>query len=225
MVKAATTKSKTPAVMRAFMDDPELNQQAITLQAGEFLFTPGQPAKHPFLIQSGLIRLGEPVEAKRRMPRTIAWLGPGKIVAWNGLVRGDAPRLWARAERETRLIPLPVRMLARRIARHPRIALEIIAQLANQLLMAQLETGELIRLETPQRLSRALCRLALNPGLTQVEGQRAVIRLTHADLASRTGISRETVSLILSRWRRQGVVKTGRGRLVVELNRLEEVAG
>jgi len=212
----------TPA-LNALLHDPQLAGTALHLGAGKLLFSPDRPPKRVYLIASGLIRLMEPPNGGQRLGRTLAWVGPGQIVGWQALASGSPDRLCARAERDSRLIPLPTRWLARRISRFPRLGLEMIAQLTSQLRATRIEAGELIQLEAPQRLARALCRLVKHPALAQPNGRWAVIRLTHADLASRTGISRETVSLILSRWRRMGVVRTSRGRLAVLLDRLSDL--
>jgi len=206
-------------------EERELASAALRLAAGEYLFSPDRPARTVYLVTSGLLRLIEPAGSGTRLARTLGWAGPGELVGWSSLTGGPPDRVRARAERETRVLPLPIRWLARRMARQPRLALEIIARLARDLRAARTETGEMIRLETPQRLARALGRLAGHPALAQRDGRWTIIRLTHADLASRTGISRETVSLILSRWRRMGVVKTGRGRLALDAERLAALAG
>lgn len=195
---------------------------AIRVGAGQFLFGPDRRADGLYLITYGLFRLIEPPGAGRRVLRTLAWLGPGEVIGWDALLPRRPGRLWVQAERESRIVRLPLRMLARRVIRQPRLAIEIIAQLAGHLAAAYVEAGELTRLETPARLAHCLRRLADHPVLAQRDERWSIIRLTHADLASRTGISRETVSLILSRWRRMGLVRTGRGRLMVDRNRLDE---
>jgi CRP-like cAMP-binding protein len=220
---SATNLGPQSPVFRSLVEDPELVGSALRVQAGELLFGPEHRPRHLYLVASGLFRMIDPPNGGRRLARTLAWLGPGSIIGWNVLLPRQPVRFWIRAERESRLIPLPTRMLARRIARQPRLAFELLTQFAELLHEAYVESSELIRLETPQRLANSLRRLADHPGLAQHDGRWSIIRLTHADLASRTGISRETVSLILSRWRRMGIVRTGRGRLAVEMNRLDEL--
>lgn len=220
---SATNLGPQSPVFRTLVEDPELAGAAIRVSAGELLFGPENRPRSLYLVAAGLFRLIDPPNGGRRLARTIAWLGPGAIIGWNVLLPDQSIRFWIRAERESRLIPLSLRLLARRIARQPRLALEMLTQFAEQLHEAYIESGELIRLETPQRLAKSLMRLAEHPALAQRDGRWSIIRLTHADLASRTGISRETVSLILSRWKRMGVVRTGRGRLAVELDRLGEL--
>jgi CRP/FNR family transcriptional regulator len=215
-----TVKART--ALQRLLDAPESVGSAIRVSAGQFLFGPNMPQRNVYLVVEGLLRVIDPPDGGRRIPRTLEWLGPGDFVGWSAISPRLETRFQIRVERDSLLMPMSLRGLARRMTRQPRLALEIISQLVRRLNSVYVETGELVRLETPQRLANCLVRLTTNQALAQSDGRWTIIRLTHADLASRTGISRETVSLILSRWRRAGIVRTGRGRLMVDLARLTD---
>ncbi|MDD4890870.1 MAG: Crp/Fnr family transcriptional regulator, partial [Phycisphaerae bacterium] len=156
MISLMATAHPTPSAIGLLLEDLELTGTAIRVPAGELLFGPQREPGTLYLISHGLFRVIDPPDAGRRLARTLAWLGPGEILGWNALVPHDSHRLWVRAERESRLIPLPVRLLARRMSRQPRLGIEIIAQLAGHLLATYTEASELIRLETPLRLAHCL---------------------------------------------------------------------
>ena len=217
-----TLASRAATALQRLVEDAAGVSTTLRISAGQPLFGPGMSPRNVYLVVEGLLRVIDPPDGGRRIPRTLDWLGPGDFVGWSAISPGLETRFQIRAERDTLLLPLSPRALARRMAGRPRLALEIISQLVRRLNGVYVETGELVRLETPQRLANCLARLATRPAMAQADGRWTIIRLTHADLASRTGISRETVSLILSRWRRSGVVRTGRGRLMVDLARLAE---
>ena len=53
-----------------------------------------------------------------------------------------------------------------------------------------------------------------------------LVRLTQAELASRIGVSRETVDRALRNWRNRGIVATGNRRIVIrDVQALARIAG
>ncbi|MCG3179563.1 MAG: Transcriptional regulator SdrP [Phycisphaerae bacterium] len=223
MLAQGNNGSSLPPPLRRLMEDPALADRIASLEVDQVLFGPRDQPRYLYLIVSGLVRLTEAANRGRLLPRTLLWLGPGNFLGFSAVPGNEPDDISAVAMRPTRVLPLSVEQLRIRIERDPELGLEIINQLGGRLRTAQHELDEQVRLEAPQRLARTLHRLAEIPELAQREGAWEVIRLTHADLASRTGISRETVSLILSRWRREGAVRTGRRRLEINPQRLAEV--
>lgn len=216
---------RASGVLTALLGDPKLADKAISLKPEEYLYGPGDPPKSLYVVHSGLIRLIDPPSDFLPEPRPVDWLGPGLLLGWSCVLPAEK-NLWAQADQPSSVIPMTLADLAGRIGSDTELAVAVITQMAMRLKLAFAETSELIRLEAPQRLARALVRFAAHPTLAEIDKHNdawTVIRLTHADLAGRTGISRETVSLILSRWRARGLVKTGRRRLHFDHARLQEL--
>ena len=72
-----------------------------------------------------------------------------------------------------------------------------------------------------ERLIRTLCYLAERfSGGDTVDLYKEGLKLTHQDLASMIGSTRETVSLILSQLRREGVIEYGRKKFVMQPGQL-----
>ena len=74
---------------------------------------------------------------------------------------------------------------------------------------------ELLTTRVEQRLAQALVRLAEQIGRPQAGGILIDIPLTRADLAEYTGTTLFSVSRILRTWETQGLVESGRERVVV----------
>jgi CRP/FNR family transcriptional regulator len=80
------------------------------------------------------------------------------------------------------------------------------------------------RRPVPGRLARLLLELADGRGVATAEGVLLDCALTHEELAAFIGTAREVVSRTLERWERDGLVRIGRGRLVLlDRPRLEEI--
>lgn len=75
--------------------------------------------------------------------------------------------------------------------------------------------GRLARRHAAERVARTLLELAAEHGLADLDGRLIPFRLSQRDLASLTGLSRETVNSAVSGLRDRGVVATAGGRLRV----------
>ncbi len=102
----------------------------------------------------------------------------------------------------------------------PALLRQLTATLAQRLLASAQREGALAFLAAPARLARALVQIVAAAG-----GDGQVIASQEA-LAQRIGVTRQTAARILGEWRRQGWIRTGRGRVtLVDRQALAEVAG
>lgn len=93
---------------------------------------------------------------------------------------------------------------------HPRIALAVLDDLAVRLEEAQQTVRRLSSGTVEQRVASALLALADKVGEPRGDSVLLQLPLTRSDLAAMTGTTTESVSRVLSRLRRQGLVETGR---------------
>jgi CRP-like cAMP-binding protein len=92
-------------------------------------------------------------------------------------------------------------------------------------------TGALARMQeltserVPQRVARALVRMARDSGERTPQGWRIVHPITRQELAELTGTTLFTVSRLVSAWESEGLVRTSRGAMtVVDPDALEDTA-
>lgn len=74
---------------------------------------------------------------------------------------------------------------------------------------------ELATERVEQRIARALLRLAAQSGRRVGDGLLIELSFTREDLAEMTGTTLYTVSRTLSAWEKQGLIKTGRERIIL----------
>jgi CRP/FNR family cyclic AMP-dependent transcriptional regulator len=118
------------------------------------------------------------------------------------------------------------RTLFEEILRHtPEVGLRVIRALARRLRAAEQEIEDLALRSVPGRLAALLLRLAEEYGEPQDQGIRLSLRLTHQDLASMVGSTRETVTAVINRFRDEALITVDHRVLVIlERDRLRQIA-
>jgi CRP-like cAMP-binding protein len=76
---------------------------------------------------------------------------------------------------------------------------------------------ELATERVERRIARALLRLVPQMGREVADGVVIDLRLSRQDLADLTGTTLYTVSRTLSQWEKQGLVQSGRERVLIRL--------
>ena len=97
--------------------------------------------------------------------------------------------------------------MRKRIAEYPAVSLALTATLAARLRGMDDESQILSYKDAQGRVAYVLLRL-YNGGVVEVEEQRALVRLTHQELANLAGTSRETVTRALKALEAEGVIET-----------------
>ena len=94
--------------------------------------------------------------------------------------------------------------------RHPVVALAVLDEVSHRLEEAQQSVRRLSGGTVEQRIAASLLVLADKLGEPRDESILLQLPLTREDLASMTGTTTESVSRTLSKWRRAGLIETGR---------------
>jgi CRP/FNR family cyclic AMP-dependent transcriptional regulator len=210
------TVHRDPLVFEAFMRDHRLfagaSNDIIRACAPAFvqrefrkrsvLFDQGDFVNGLFLIRSGKIRTGR--VTTDGCDYTLDILGANDLVGEDAILESDSRRS-TRATVISDVVAyyVPRRVLFRVISSSPVIAINIgrVVQERRNDIVATLEDLQLRRV--PERILRLLRRLARSHGVFEPAGLRIDVRLTHAQLASLIGSTRETVSLELGNLARE----------------------
>jgi CRP-like cAMP-binding protein len=121
----------------------------------------------------------------------------------------------AQAAEPCQLIYWPKDALRELVGRFPRLSINAMQLMAMRVREYQDRFRELATERVERRLARALIRLASQTGKKTEEGVLIDMPLTRQDLAEMTGTTLFTASRVLSQWEAQGLVKSGRERVVI----------
>lgn len=189
----------------------------------ERLFEQGDPADHLWFVVRGRVKLSQVGPEGQEV--VVRFFGPGEIFGGVALLPGSRYPVGAEAVEAGRLVVWPHAVVGRLAAEHPPLALKTTATIAARMRELQDRFRELATERVPQRIARALLRLAAQAGRRTDEGVLIDHPLSRRDLAEMTGTTLYTVSRVLSGWEDEGILAIGRQRVVVrDPQRLAAVA-
>jgi CRP/FNR family transcriptional regulator len=177
------------------------------------IFDQCDPARTIYLIKSGTVRIARITADGKEV--TIAVLGKGDLFGEESLF-GDRPRTtFAVVVDEALLCMSRAEDLFALMEREPKLAMNVAGVVSDRLVEMTATVEDLSYARLSDRLVHLIERLAIEHGKPCEGGIELTIRLTHADIASLVGSTRETVSLELARLIRAGRLKQKGQALVV----------
>jgi CRP-like cAMP-binding protein len=183
-------------------------------QAGELLYTMGQPAESVYLVRRGLVKTSLVSPSGQQM--TLRLYPSGDILGELCVCTGER-REQAMALEPSEVVEIPLVALLRRIRQDPQAALDFTTAVCELLAAAQEGLRSLSFDSVSERLARALLELADRLGEAGARGVRIGHFITQEELAHMIGARREVVSGLLNRFRTEGMISyTRRGLIEVD---------
>jgi CRP/FNR family transcriptional regulator, cyclic AMP receptor protein len=185
----------------------------ITYPKRTLVFQQGDVGRLVYMVKIGRVRIARATEDGKEI--TVAILGAGDLfgeeVAFSNVVRTT----FATCLEDSLLCTARAEDLYGLMTRHPAIAMNMANYLLEQRDEALSVVEDLASLKVPERLMKLLERLASEHGVPSVGGKLIDIPLTHADLASLIGSTRETVSTQITQLVKEGQIRMQGRRLIV----------
>ncbi len=209
------------------LSEPDLQRLASLSHMREYprgqpiILTPEPNPDLIYLVKAGRVKISAiSTEGKEQI---LALLERGDVFG-ELAPAGTAPPTHVEAFDHTVVCTLHRALFEDIVRRTPEVALRVISVLARRLRAAEHEIEDLALRDVPGRLAALLLRLAEEYGEPHGSGIRLSLRLTHQDLASMVGSTRETVTALISRFRDEGLLMAEHQSLVIlQPERLREV--
>lgn len=189
------------------------------VEPGEVLLRTGEPVHAIFVVRDGEVHLA--VRSRLGTRQTVQRVRDGGVVGDLPLLCDQPMPLDALAGEASTLLELPHDGLVALLQRSPTLSLRWMTSLAKRFEETQ---RRLITLLTAD-LDAQLAALLLDEREPDAE-QGWVVRLSHGVLAGMLGARRQSVSRVIARFRRGGLVSSGYRRIVLhDLPTLATLAG
>jgi len=179
-------------------------------------FDQGDTNKIIFLIKTGRVRISRNTADGKEV--TVAILGPGDMFGEDALFGGGERTTVATCMEETLICKAHADDLIGLLTGNSGLALNVAQMLSDRLGDASATIEDLAYAKISDRLVNLFDRLAGELGRATDDGTFLDVRLTHQDIASIIGSTRETVSLEMNHLVRAGQIKQEGGYITV-LNR------
>jgi CRP/FNR family transcriptional regulator, cyclic AMP receptor protein len=184
---------------------------------GNYLFFQSDPAEAAYVVRSGSIAIILGGSDGREL--LINEMRPGDCFGEVGVLTGQPRSTGAVARVNSEVLVIPGQAFITAINNEPKLARRVLNTIAERLRASSERESALVFLDASARLGRVLLQL------DQQFSEEGYVTISQAELAQRTGMTRQTVAKALGKWRRAGWLITGRGRIVVLDHRKLEQLG
>ncbi|HZR66512.1 MAG TPA: Crp/Fnr family transcriptional regulator [Terriglobales bacterium] len=182
---------------------------------GQILFAEGEAARGVFLVEEGRVKLG--AESPDGKSLIVHMAIPGDIVGIPAAVSGRSYEVTAEALETTQVRFVSRKSFVQWIEVNGEAGLRTAEILSDIYYAAYAELRYLgLSTSAEARLARFLLAKTLNHNSHGANHQPVKIHMTHQHMAAVIGLSRETVTRVLSEFRRKGLVKPQNSHLTIE---------
>ncbi|MEN3038753.1 MAG: Crp/Fnr family transcriptional regulator [Candidatus Kryptonium sp.] len=175
-----------------------------------------------FIIINGKVKVSRLDETGREVILSI--LGPGEVFGEMSLLDGMKRSATVSAITDTEVLIIYRDDFLNLLNKYPQIAISLLRELAQRLRKADMQIKSLSLKDAEGRIGCVLIMLADDLG-KMYKGKVIVEEIpTQQDLANMAGTSRETVSRILSKFEKQGLIKVeGRTLMILEYEKMKKM--
>jgi len=187
--------------------------RSISFHAGTPVYLPSECADSVFLLAKGLVKVCHLTEDGKQS--ILAFIEPGELFGefaiFNSLRRDE----YVEALKPTMVVRIPANEVQSLMTRHNGFAIGITKMVGLRRHRIERRLKNLLFLSNRDRLVHLLLDLAEQFGSQTDEGIGLRIKLSHQELASLIGSTRETITILLGQLKAEGVVSGGRRTIVL----------
>lgn len=177
------------------------------------VYLPADAADSVFLLGEGRIKLCSPtLDGKEAI---LAFIEAGEVFGELSLVGETARDEFAEAVMPSTVILIPRAEIEGLMAESPQLALGVTKLIGWRRRRIERRLKGLLFQSNRERVIHLLLDLAEQYGERTADGVLLAVKLSHQDLASTIGATRETVTVVLGELQLEGLIKVARQRLLV----------
>lgn len=192
---------------RRFSDEMLSRAPVIELKKGETLFDSGAVGDGCYWLEQGVMKVS--ITSHNGEERILAILGPGSIVGELAMIDGLPRSAAVQALRDSKLTFVSRTVFQECLSDHPEIYRHLVTTLVARLRQSDDEVAAASFLSPKARVARSLLRFAEYLGEPTPNKGQVIIRqkMRQNDLAALADVARESVSRILSDWKKRKIVE------------------
>lgn len=203
------------------LDSIDKRMVSLSWAEGDRLYGAGESAEHLYVVAAGQVKVFQ--SARSGQDTIVDILAPGDLFGALSVLGQPIYAETVEALVTTCALRIKTEVFREVLLEHPQVALRVLDDVTAQLAGARSAASLRPAATVAQRVATTLLRLADKFGQQGASGDGTVIQLplSRADLASMTGSTPESVSRVMSRFRQDGVIDSGRRwTSILDRNRL-----
>lgn len=214
-----------PHLERVALDDIEkmlIRQAGSTVHypKGHVIFAAGDMADRVYLIESGWVKIYR-LSADGRRVTVGSIRSPGELMGLAETLWGGERTCFAGAISNVSLVVVRKNKFEELLATHPFLALKVAKLLGARMREAEQIIQEMVCWQAPGRLALTLLKVGERCGIKTRDGIKIDLLLTHEELASMVGASRQTVTTLLNTFKQEkSIAYEGRFIKIIDPERL-----
>ena len=187
----------------------------------DYIYFEDEPSKYIYLIASGRVKIGSYKDDGTEVVKAI--LGSGEIFGELALAGEERRQDYAMAlDDNTAVCPMSIQAMQELMAKNRPLNLKIIKLIGIRIKKLERRIDSLIFKDAKTRIIEFLREMAIEKG--KKVGFEVMFRnyLTHKDIASLTGTSRQTVTTVLNELKEKNLINFDRRRFLIrDLDKLQ----
>ncbi|MFA7467485.1 MAG: Crp/Fnr family transcriptional regulator [Desulfotomaculaceae bacterium] len=169
---------------------------------GHIIFAAGDIADRVYLIESGWVKIYRLSTDGRRV--TVGSIrSPGEMMALAETLLGVERTCFAGAINDVSLVVMTKNRFEELLAQHPFLAIKVAKLLGARMREAEAIIQEMVCWQAPGRLALMLMKMGEKMGEPTKNGTKINLHLTHEEIASMVGTSRQTVTSLLNAFKQE----------------------
>lgn len=177
------------------------------------IYLPADHADGVLLLAEGRVKIGSFTEEGKQT--ILAFIEPGEIFGELSLMGTEEREEYAEAVEKSTIILIPNETIHQLLAENPKVSLGVTKLFGLRRQRVERRLKYLLFRSNRERLVHLLVELAEQYGKQTPDGVELRIKLSHQDLASIVGSTRETVTVVLGELQSEGRLKLGRRKIVL----------
>ncbi|MEM8866622.1 MAG: Crp/Fnr family transcriptional regulator [Planctomycetota bacterium] len=191
----------------------EAQCRARRFSRGDPIYLPADYADGVLLLTTGRAKICNFTEEGKQS--ILAFIEPGEVFGELALFNLGEREEYAEAVEKSTVILLPADVMQQLVARYPTVSMGITRLFGLRRQRIERRLKYLLFRSNRERLVSLLLELTDQYGEETTDGIKLRIKLSHQDLASIIGSTRETVTVLLGDLQSEGLITTGRRKLTV----------
>lgn len=195
----------------------ELNELAGVVSLEEVrrrrvIFLPGDPGAAVYFVNGGRVKISRVTRDGKEL--TLAYRGPGEIFGEICIVDGGPREEMAEAMENALITEVPREEFERLLDGHIGVGAKLARVLCARRRELENKVEDLVFKDVNAKLAELLLQLGEDYGVDDKRGTLVAVKITHQEMANLIGSTRETVSLTLSQFKKNGII-ANEGRKII----------